>query len=83
VDHAQAIPLAERAVRDWPAHPGNRFLLALELLARAPDRRGEAIALLEATARLDPRDDHLVEDTAMRITAREEVERLGDARTTP
>lgn len=76
VDRAQAVPLAERVVAEYPAHPGNAFLLGLTLLERAPARRGEALSLLEATATLAPRSDHVVEDVSMQITAQEELEKV-------
>jgi len=75
VDHEQAIPLAERVVAEYPAHPGNPFLLGLTLLERAPSRRAEALALLEATATLEPRPDHVIEDVSIQITAQEELEK--------
>lgn len=75
VDHEQAIPLAERVVAEYPAHPGNPFLLGLTLLERAPSRRAEALALLEDTATLEPRPDHVIEDISIQITAQEELEK--------
>jgi len=75
VDHAQAIPLAERVVAAYPAHPGNPFLLGLTLLERAPLRRAEALLLLERSAEFEPRRDHLVEDTSIQISAKEELEK--------
>lgn len=74
VDHDRALPLAERVVAEYPDHPGNPFLLGLTLLERAPARRSEAIALLERTAALEPRADHVVEDVSIRIEAREKLE---------
>jgi hypothetical protein len=65
------VPLAERALAEYPAHPGNAYLLGLALLAHAPERRGEALALIERTASLVPRPDHVIEDEAIRIAARE------------
>jgi hypothetical protein len=76
VDHGRAVPLAERAAADYPEHPGNAYLLGLALLAHAPERRAEAIALIEATAALEPRPEQLVEDLATRNDAREELESL-------
>jgi hypothetical protein len=76
VDHARAVPLAERAAAEYPRHPGNAYLLGLALLAHAPERRDEAVALIEATAALEPRPEQLVEDIATRQDAREELEKL-------
>ncbi len=73
VDHSRAIPLAERALAEYPAHPGNAYLLGLALLGNDPERRAEALALLERTANLEPRSDHVVEDEAIRIAAREQL----------
>jgi hypothetical protein len=74
VDHERALPLAERVAAEYPNHPGNAFLLGLTLLERVPERRGEAIALLERTAALEPRADHVAEDVSIRIEAREKLE---------
>lgn len=78
VDRARALPLAERAVAEFPGHPGNPFLLGLTLLERVPERRSEAIELLERTALLEPRADQMVEDLSIRSEAREVLE--ADAR---
>jgi uncharacterized protein YbjT (DUF2867 family)/tetratricopeptide (TPR) repeat protein len=74
VDHEQAVPLAERALREYPQHPGNSYLLGLAILSNAPDRASEGLALIERTARLEPRSDQLVEDLAIRIDARKRLE---------
>jgi hypothetical protein len=74
VDHAQALPLAERAAAQYPEHPGNAYLLGLTLLDHAPQRRAEAITLLERTAALEPRADHVIEDRAIAAGARERLE---------
>lgn len=74
VDREAALPEMERALRVAPDHPGNRVLLALTLLDVAPDRRGEAISLLEAAAVAEPRASERVEDLAIRRTARERLE---------
>jgi hypothetical protein len=76
VDPARAVPLAERAATDYPEHPGNAYLLGLALLAHAPERRGEAIALIEATAALEPRPEQLLEDLATHEDARRELAAL-------
>jgi tetratricopeptide (TPR) repeat protein len=75
VDARRAVPLAERALAEYPAHPGNRYLLGLALLSHAPDRRAEALRLIEATAELEPRADHVVEDLAIRRDAHERLAR--------
>jgi len=73
VDHAQAVPLAERALTEYPQHPGNAYLLGLALLSNAPERRADAIQLIESTAKLEPRSDQLVEDLAIQLDARERL----------
>ena len=80
VDHEQAVPLAERALNEYPQHPGNTYLLGLALLSNAPERRPEGLRLIESTAALEPRSDQVVEDLAIQIDAREllEAERNGD-----
>ena len=60
------------------AAPGSvRAQLAFEplaLLSHMPERRAEGLSLIEATAALEPRTDHVVEDLAIRIDARERLE---------
>ena len=73
VDRQQALALAERSYAIDAGHPGNRVVLALALLARAPERRAEARSLLEGVAErgLDPRA--LAEGHAIREQARREL----------
>ena len=73
VDPRRAVPLAERALSEYPQHPGNSYLLGLALLSHAPERRAEALRRIEATAALTPRPDQLVEDLAIRSDARERL----------
>ena len=73
VDRSKAMPLAEKALREYPKHPGNPFLVGLTILDLAPERREEGYRLLESAARLEPRPDHEIEDLAVR---REAIERL-------
>jgi tetratricopeptide (TPR) repeat protein len=79
VDRRQALPLAERAFEIDPGDPGNRLVLAVTLLERAPERRAEAIELLEGVSRTTPRDALRAEDLAIRKQARE---RLAEERPT-
>jgi tetratricopeptide (TPR) repeat protein len=74
VDHTRALPLAERALAEYPQHPGNAYLLGLEILSNVPERRGEGLVLIEGTATFEPRSDHAVEDLAIQIDARELLE---------
>ena len=74
VDHTQAVPLAERALSEYPQHPGNTYLLGLAILSNAPSRFEEGLELIEQTASLEPRSDHVVEDLAIQIDARERLE---------
>jgi hypothetical protein len=73
VDRSQALPLIERAYALAPAHPGNRLLLALTLLDLAPERRAEAVDLLEQVEKLTPRAAMRIEDLAIRREARERL----------
>lgn len=77
VDHERAIPEAEAAFAIAPERPSNRLMLALVLLDRAPARRDEALALLEAVATLDPAPELWVEDAALRKLARERLTQEG------
>lgn len=78
VDRDKALALAERAYALDAAHPGNRLVLALTLLDRAPDRRNEASELLESVASAEARSEFLVEDMAIREQAREQLEELNE-----
>jgi len=80
VDRSEALPLAERALAIGPEHPGNYLLLALTLLDLHPERRAEALALLERVSAVEPRRAMEVEDLAIRREARErlELERAGE-----
>jgi tetratricopeptide (TPR) repeat protein len=80
VDRDQALPLIERAYALAPTNPGNRLLLALTLLDLAPERRSEALDLLDQVGRLTPRASMRIEDLSMRGKARE---RLTAARSEP
>ena len=55
VDRDEALPLVTRAYDLYPDNPGNQLLLARALLELALERKGEAIALLERVASLEPR----------------------------
>jgi tetratricopeptide (TPR) repeat protein len=77
VDRSQALPLVERAYAMAPANPGNRLLLALTLLDLAPERRGEALALLRQVEGLEPRPGMRVEDLSMREEARARLAESG------
>ena len=75
VDRNQAVSLVESAYALAPENPGNQLLLALTLLDLAPERRAEALDLLEGVARLTPRPSMRVEDLAMRDQATRQLER--------
>jgi tetratricopeptide (TPR) repeat protein len=79
VDHAQAVSLAERALREYPNHPGNAYILGLAILSNAPDRFAEGLVLIEGTAALEPRPDHVVEDLAIQIDARKRLDAAAQA----
>ena len=72
VDRDQAVPLLERAYAQAPANPGNQLLLALTLLDLAPQRRTQALRLLQEVEGLSPRPAMHVEDLAMRKEAHKE-----------
>jgi tetratricopeptide (TPR) repeat protein len=78
VDPAQSLPALERALEVAPSHPGNRMLYALTLLEQAPERREEALALLEELASLEPRAWERTEDLALRRSARERLAEEGE-----
>lgn len=69
VDRGQVLPLAERAYAVDPSDPGNRLILAMALLEKAPARTEEANTLLEQVATLVPRPSLRAEDLAIRLEA--------------
>lgn len=73
VDRERAVPLADQAYAVDPDYVGNQLLLARILLARAPERREEALRLLERAAAAEPRPDQRVEDRAIIEAARERL----------
>jgi hypothetical protein len=76
VDRERAIPLVERAYAIAPQHPGNRLLLGLTLLDLAPQRRSEALELLDQVEGLTPRPGMRVEDLTLRREAGERLEAI-------
>ncbi len=74
VDRSKALPEMERAIAIAPQHLGNRMLLALTLLDVAPDRRAEALRLLEGVSEATPQLPQLVEEQAIRRAARERLD---------
>ena len=82
VDRDQTLLMAERALAIDSTDPGNRLILALALVERAPNRRAEAVALLESVALSTPRKSLLAEDLAIREQARERLDILRAAEST-
>jgi hypothetical protein len=80
VDREQVLPLAEQAFSIDPDDPGNRLILALALLERAPERRAEAATLLGSISQRAPRPALLAEDLAIREEARERLDTVGNPR---
>jgi hypothetical protein len=73
VDREQALPEIERALAISATHLGNRTLHGLTLLDVAPERRGEALRILEDAASATPRPEQVVEEIAVRALARERL----------
>jgi len=78
----QALVELARATEIAPGYPGNQLLLALTLLELEPQRRAEAIRLLEVVARSEPDPEETVEQLAMRQAARERLQQHRDHRGT-
>lgn len=74
VDRSRIFPEMQLAYAIAPDFPGNHLLMAITLLELAPERRDEAIALLQEVARLEPDPDMRVEQLAMREDARQRLE---------
>jgi hypothetical protein len=75
VDRSQALPHAQSALELAPGHPGNLFLVAVTLLDLYPERRGEALSMLEQVVEAEPRPDFLVEDLAVVRSAQRRLDR--------
>jgi tetratricopeptide (TPR) repeat protein len=73
VEQKEALPLLERAYALAPDNPGNRLLLGLTLLDLAPERRAEALELLQQVGQLVPRPSMRIEDISMREEARKRL----------
>lgn len=80
VDRERAVPWAERALEVSEAHPGNPYLLATAILDTGVEaRRAEAVRILERLADLEPREDQVLEDLAVRREARARLASLQGA----
>jgi hypothetical protein len=62
ISRARGIELLERSLAADPANSISRIFLAEALADHAPQRRQEAVHLLEACARASPRPEYVVED---------------------
>lgn len=80
VDRSRAVPIAEEAYQQAPDHAGNQLLLAITLLDLAPERREQALRLLERVASLEPDGPDVVEDLSLREEARERLAQEGGSR---
>lgn len=76
VDRDQVSSWAERAYAIDPRHVGNRMILALAYLESTPERRAEAVEILERIAAEVPDPEHLAEALAIRNTARDRLSEL-------
>ncbi len=77
VDRAQAFVELDQAMAIAPTFPGNRLLYALTILELDPERRDEALSLLEQVAALEPDPNEKAEQLAMRAAARDRLEQEG------
>lgn len=73
VDRDQAVPLIQQAVEIAPQNRGNQYLWAITMLDLEPQRRDEALALLEELASMEPRAGHVVETLKLRHQAQERL----------
>jgi hypothetical protein len=83
VNRSKALPYAEQAVRLDPEHPGNRLVLALVLLEQVPDRRSEAVMLLQSVAGREPEPGMFVEELTIRREARKRLADISGRVSTP
>jgi len=74
VDREKALAFAEDALAIQSDDIGNRAIWGLVVLDVAPDRRDEALAVLESVVLAEPRVELVVEDQATREMARERLD---------
>jgi len=75
INREKALLFAEEALAIQSDDIGNQTIWGLVLLDVAPDRRGEALAVLESVVLTEPRAELVVEDQATREMARERLDR--------
>ncbi len=76
VSHEKGVEYLRRAHQTSPNHPVTNFFLAEAILDHEPEKRDEAMALLELCARTEPRPDTLLEDRHYSRLARARLEQM-------
>ena len=76
VSHEKGVQHLRRAHRAAPSHPVTAFFLAEAILDHEPEKREEALQLLEQCAGLTPRPDSVLEDSRYIREARLQLDRL-------
>jgi tetratricopeptide (TPR) repeat protein len=76
VSHEKGLEYLRRAYQIGPRHPVTWYFLAEATLDHEPERRDEAIRLLEMCADTPPRADTLLEDLRYATMARKQLDQL-------
>jgi len=76
ISREKALFYLRRAHQIAPSHPTNSYFLAEAILDHEPEKRGEAIELLEQCAVMAPRPDFILEDARYVRVARKRLDEL-------
>lgn len=79
VSRDKALQYLRRAHETGPRHPVTWYFLAEAILDHQPEKRGEALSLLERCANTPPRPDTLLEDARYASLARKQLDQLRGA----
>ncbi len=79
VSREKALQYLRRAYVAGPRHPVTWYFLAEAILDHEPQKRDEALRLLERCATTPPRTDTLLEDARYAILARKQLEQIRSA----
>ncbi len=79
ISHEKGVQYLRRAYRAAPNHPVTWYFLAEAILDHEPEKRDEALQLLELCATTAPRPDTVLEDSRYATLARKQLAQLRSA----
>lgn len=83
ISHEKGVQYLRRAYQVSPQHPVNCFFLGEAILDHEPEKKDEALQILDQCAALTPREEWLLEDSHYIHHARERFDELRGASPTP